>query len=77
MAIEGESGARARPFCVDWAVALVEDCRLAGVPVFVKQLGRNPVLSNREALKLADKKGGDPDEWPDRLRVRQFPVRSV
>lgn len=77
VAIEGESGARARPFCVDWAVALVEDCRLAGVPVFVKQLGRNPVLPNGEALKLTDTKGGDPDEWPDRLRVRQFPVRSV
>lgn len=48
---------------------------MAGVPVFVKQLGRNPVLSNGEPLTLADRKGGDPDEWPDPLRVRQFPVR--
>lgn len=75
VAIEGESGARARPFCVEWALGLVEDCRLAGVPVFVKQLGRYPVWSNGESLKLADKKGGDPDEWPDRLKVRQFAVR--
>jgi protein gp37 len=25
-------------------------------------------------LELRDKKGGDPDEWPDDLRVREFPA---
>lgn len=34
-------------------------------------------LAQRLALKLDDPKGGDPDEWPSDLRVRQFPeVRS-
>jgi hypothetical protein len=51
---------------------------------FVKQLGANPVSTNtafggvigRTAYPLdtlSDKKGGDPSEWPEDLRVREFP----
>lgn len=37
--VGGESGPQARPFDIEWARTTVRDCRAAGVPVFVKQLG--------------------------------------
>jgi protein gp37 len=43
-----------------------------GVPVFVKQLGAIPVEGGRR-LKLRDGHGGDWDEWPPDLRVREMP----
>ncbi len=54
---------------------ILNDCRNAGVPVFVKQVGRNPIWST-ERLPAHWKftgKGNDPDEWPEWLRVREFP----
>lgn len=51
--VGGESnqpGHPARPFNVQWARSTIEQCKAAGVPVFVKQLGslvRGPVISNR------------------------------
>ena len=41
--------------------------------MFVKQLGKHPV--NREGVPhpLKDHKGGNMDEWPEDLRVREFP----
>lgn len=76
--VGGESGGGARPFDYRWAQAIVEQCRAARVPCFVKQMGSRPQLTSGitgEALprKLFDRKGGDWDEWPDVLRVRQFP----
>ena len=41
--VGGESGTGARPFDIAWAHAAVAQCKAAGVPVFVKQLGANPV----------------------------------
>ncbi|MCP5230931.1 MAG: phage Gp37/Gp68 family protein [Zoogloeaceae bacterium] len=35
--VGGESGPKARPFDVAWARSTIEQCRAAGVPVFVKQ----------------------------------------
>jgi protein gp37 len=70
--VGGESGPRARPFGLDWARAIVEQCREAGVAPFVKQLGRNPI-----GVKLKDRHGGDWDEWPQDLRVREFPRQPV
>lgn len=57
-------------------------CRVAGVSCFVKQLGSYPLLPRNVVLhpprerrmKLRDKKGGDPAEWPEELRVREFPA---
>lgn len=37
--VGGESGPGARPFDLDWARSIVEQCKWAGVAVFVKQLG--------------------------------------
>lgn len=45
--VGGESGRGARPFHVEWARSIVEQCQSANVPVFVKQLGGLPVMDER------------------------------
>jgi len=87
--VGGESGPGARPFDVGWARLMVAQCRDAAVACFVKQLGARPIGDARDAINyqtqgshqgerwwfgLADRKGGDPAEWPNDLRVRQFPA---
>lgn len=78
----GESGTGARPCNVDWIRDGVRQCREAGVAPFVKQLGAKPVAPDTfhgtGALKdcsnlITDRKGGDMSEWPEDLRVREFP----
>lgn len=64
--VGGESGPKARPCAVEWIQRIVADCRMAHVPCFVKQLGS-------AATGLRNAKGGDPDEWPEDVRVREFP----
>lgn len=98
----GESGPGARPFNIQWARDVIEQCKSAGVPFFMKQLGAKPywplvnglgewaphVKFNRvnyreppyhwDEIRLRDRKGGDVSEWPEDLRVRQFPeVRAA
>jgi len=81
----GESGPKARPCDVAWLRSTVEQCKAAGVPCFVKQLGANVTLSTDEIERmtgvrtlphrwdLRDRKGGDMAEWPEDLRVRELP----
>lgn len=87
--IGGESGPKARPCNVEWIRSIKDQCRSAGVPCFVKQLGSNCVANNKLGFPdgtdfypsqrgpirmiLHHPKGGDPTEWPEDLRVRQFP----
>lgn len=76
--VGGESGKDARPCNVAWVRSIVEQCKATGVPCFVKQLGSNPTMQCGdvtciERLRPKHKKGGDPDEWPEDLRVREFP----
>lgn len=80
----GESGPGARPCDVAWARSTVNQCREAGVACFVKQLGANcrEVLNPADGevssrVRLRDGKGGDPSEWPEDLRVRQFPQAEI
>jgi protein gp37 len=70
--VGGESGPHARACDLAWIRSIRDQCKAAGVPVFVKQLGRGP-LETEAALRLADAKGGDWNEWPADLRVREFP----
>lgn len=78
----GESGPGARPFNLAWAESLLAQCRAAGVPFFMKQLGSQPCcdwqFADRHPAKpcfpFNDRKGGDPAEWPEQLRVREFPA---
>ncbi len=73
----GESGPGARPFDINWARTVIDECDNAGAAAFVKQLGANPYESTNtnddRSLQLEDRKGGNMDEWPEHLRVRQFP----
>jgi protein gp37 len=81
--VGGESGPRARPFDLAWARSIVEQCRAAGVAAFVKQLGSNPRQqhwssdSRRDLgvrpLRLKHNHGGTWDEWPEDLRIREWP----
>jgi len=48
--VGGESGPGARPCDVAWVRSIVEQCRAAGVPVFVKQLGARPIDSRRRDI---------------------------
>ena len=41
------------------------------VPVFIKQLGTN--LSKQ--MSLRDRHGGDWSEWPEWLKIREFPEK--
>lgn len=79
--VGGESGHGARPCDVSWIRLIVEDCKIAGVSCFVKQLGANAVTQFDDnhstvtgQIHLNDKKGGDPEDWPEDLRVREFPT---
>jgi hypothetical protein len=71
--VGGESGnPDSRPFDLAWARELRDLCRDRGVAFFCKQLGRNPVESQMR-LRLKNGHGGNWDEWPEDLRVREFP----
>ena len=86
--VGGESGHRARPCDVAWIRSIVAQCKAAGVAVFCKQLGAHVVSEplawgvgesahvvegGRWRHKLRERHGGNPDEWPADLRVREFP----
>jgi protein gp37 len=78
--VGGESGKikKARPCRLEWIRAIRDQCQAAGVAFFCKQLGTNPVDDDGSRLKLRDRKhGGDWDEWPEDLRIRQFPPATV
>lgn len=69
--VGGESGMgeSIREMKPDWARRVRDACAKAGVPFFLKQMG------SRWAKKVGANhtKGGDPEEWPEDLRVRQTP----
>lgn len=81
--VGGESGPGARPFDLQWARDTIAQCKAAGVPVFVKQLGAYPVaqrdVNGKVLTKLfqLNKKGGDITEWPEDLRVREYPQAAA
>jgi protein gp37 len=71
--IGGESGPGARPFQPQWAADLIDQARQAGAAPFVKQLGS---VWAREH-QASDGKGGKPADWPEALRVREYPKPPV
>jgi hypothetical protein len=62
---------------LSWARSAIAQCKGAGVPVFVKQLGSNAinpsVAGHHERIQTIDRAGTDPAEWPEDLRVQEFP----
>ncbi|MCC6672148.1 MAG: DUF5131 family protein [Planctomycetes bacterium] len=103
--VGGESGPKARPCDVEWIRSVVQQCKAAGTPCFVKQLGAHIITRNDDGwegdtprswpmntrfdehirgyredyqgapvrVRLRCRKGGHPSEWPEDLRVRQWP----
>ncbi len=65
--VGGESGSNARPCNYEWIDKVVDDCRKAGVPVFVKQLGSNYFV---DGVKVNHKKGEDINEFPEKFKIR-------
>jgi len=117
----GESGAKARPYSIEWARSVVRQCREIGAVPFVKQAGSlhkageftsfdqwvNKAKSwiggtgaacfdahgraceygahfmrarDEETFPVSyygrwkDRAGADPSEWPEDIRVREFPA---
>lgn len=70
--VGGEAGPRARPCDENWFVSVGLDCRAAGISMWIKQLGSHPTC-NGHPFQLHDRRGADPSEWPEDLRVRQTP----
>jgi protein gp37 len=88
--VGGESGPGARPFDIQWARNTIQQCRDARVACFVKQLGSRPYQLGFDPryptgtqiampceLHLGDHKGGDMSEWPENVRVREYPAGAT
>lgn len=63
--IGGESGPHYRPMRLEWVRELLKIAELVGVGVFIKQLGGHP------------NKRTNPEEWPEDLRVQEFPESAL
>ncbi|MBD2019403.1 phage Gp37/Gp68 family protein [Leptolyngbya sp. FACHB-36] len=72
----GESGFNARPCHLEWIRKVVQQCQDSDVPVFVKQLGSAAIdgKTTHFFLNLKDRKGGNIEEFPVELQVREFPL---
>ncbi len=83
-----ESGPKRRPCKLEWVRDLVNQCKAAGVPVFVKQLqlpklpkgnwwGNVPKMRDKHLDALLDQcpnyVSHNPAEWPEDLRIRELP----
>jgi protein gp37 len=89
--VGGESGPSARPFNINWARSAVRQCKESSVACFVKQLGAKPYACRESDNRKSDHasciaegledvssgKGGDMSEWPEDLRVREFPRQEM
>ena len=68
--VGGESGSQVRMMEASWAEDIVEVCDLAGVPVFVKQMGTEWWRRYGEGSSF---KGDDFALFPPKLKVREYP----
>ena len=71
---------------IAWTRSIISQCKTDAVPCFIKQLGSHPVWHDEVAVSefdaadssgpvfLKSRAGTDPSEWPEDLRVQQFPT---
>ena len=59
--VGGESGAGCRPFNLDWARSIRDQCKRSGTAFFMKQLGG---IQNHHS---------EIEDFPEDLRIREFP----
>ena len=70
--IGGESGNQARIMEPEWAIDLLNQCRSANVPCFIKQMGTQ--WARRHGSK--GWKGDNFSEFPEVLQVREYPQNT-
>lgn len=84
---ESKQGGEVRPCHIEDIRFLIRQGREYNIPVFVKQVGDAPedlevrqnVLTTETVrvplpLQISVKKGGEMTDWPDDIRIREFPV---
>lgn len=59
-----ESGPKRRPAKLKWLRDIRDQCQEAGVPLFIKQ------------IEVSGKVSHNMNEWPEDLRIRQFPEKT-
>jgi protein gp37 len=59
-----ESSPNRRPCKVEWVRSIVQQCKVANVPVFVKQ------------VPIEGKCSKNPEEWPEDLRIQEYPCAT-
>ena len=74
--VGGESGNetgkyRYRPCELSWIEDIVAQCRRTGAAVFIKQMGTHLA----KELKMTDRHGGNIEEFPKYLQIREFPIK--
>lgn len=80
--VGGESGGEAREIRLSWVRSIVTQCIDAHTPLFVKQLGKIVTGvtggGRRYALKMEHdtSHGGDMQDWPEDIRIREFPIAA-
>lgn len=90
--VGGESGPKSRPCQGTWIRNVVNQAYAARIPCFVKQLGAHyidpengiagvqtklPDPSVVRVRVLGHRSGGEPSEWPERMRVREYPEEKA
>jgi len=82
--IGGESGPKARVYNMKWGESIIERCQAQGVAVFNKQAGARPYYGPADystfvlnPVDLKHKKGEDMAEWPEAMRVREWPKAGI
>jgi protein gp37 len=70
--VGGESGSNARPLHLEWIESIIEQCKESNIAVFMKQVGSNAYYHGQQ-FKTKSRAGSDPSEWPEHLRVQEFP----
>lgn len=74
---ESRQGSEAKPFQIEWAQALRDECAKAGAAFFLKQLGTRPTFGGRPLTIGGGFHAGDWTTWPRDLRVREMPTRCL
>ncbi|CAB4138936.1 COG4422 Bacteriophage protein gp37 [uncultured Caudovirales phage] len=76
--IGGESGNKTGKYLyraceLEWIEQIMHARKVHNAPVFIKQLGTYQAVK----MKLRDRHGRDMSEWPEHLRVREFPESLI
>lgn len=70
----GESNQRGMRECrIEWLESTADQCRDHGVAYFNKQIGAMPTWQGKAYPLPPRSKGDVPEEWPEPIRIREFP----